>query len=259
MLLSVILLHMNWMRNQFEEIIDIEKIDNLSETELKNKIMQELNYHKYTTKKSNLNPSNSSLHNPAIDFYLSVCDWSEDGWVEKNTSEYDNHNLYFYPAEYIPSDEIINYLTNLNEILEIGAGNGYWTYVINENGGNCLATDVYPRKAKKNNFSYPVTNFSLNNSETVWTEVKEKSHECINQYPNSDILLCHPEGMPWTEEIIELMNENQKLILIASWFPGPDSTPLFFKKLVDNWTLLKQLQVYKFKHSHAQMYVFEKN
>lgn len=222
------------------------------------KLMKVLEYDKYIPDNTTLKPENNNYFNPALDYVLSNMKWCKKGWKSNNTLK---NFLSQYP-EYVPSNKAIEYLcSNTKDILEIGAGSGYWSYVINNNGGSCKPTDSNPKNILYSieTDSYPVTEISEDFSTTVWCEIEKGKHTIIPDYPNHDILFCHPEGLPWTEEVLELMNSSQQLILIAGWYPSPNATPFFFKKLIDNWKLKEKLPVHSSSSSHACMYVFQKN
>ncbi len=215
-----------------------------------------LKWNKYVSEEYNLNPNEYSLYNPAIDFCQKHSEWTGEGW--KTLANTENNILSQYP-EYIPSDECIKYLSSQDNILEIGAGNGYWSYIINKHGGNCYPTDISPTKPAEKNSSYPVTNIYDESHQTIWSNINKEEHKIIPEYLNHDILFCHPESLPWTEEVLDLMEPTQRLILVAGWYPSPNATPFFFKKLIDEWTLEKQLPIYRVNSSHASLYVFNKN
>jgi hypothetical protein len=220
------------------------------------KLKKVLEWNKYVPENVSLNTENNTYYNPALDDYIENLEWNQNGWESPS-----NNNLLSTYPEYIPSDESIKYLINNGDILEIGSGSGYWSHVINTNGGSCNPTDLHPKhKAYNINVdSYPVTEIDEEFPTTIWCDVEEGKHTIIPDYPNHNILFCHPEGLPWTEEVLDLMNPSQRLILIASWYPSPNATPFFFKKLIDNWTLEEQLPVYSCESAHTGMYIFRKN
>ncbi len=208
---------------------------------------------KYVNELDIKNPNNAEYYNPALKAFNNIT-WEVDGW---NGSEYVQSDLIRYYPEYIPSDKVIKCLISQENILEIGAGNGYWSHVINENGGNCISTDIKTPELDESD-SCPITKLRDSYTETIWDKPLESNHNIIQEYPNHDILFCHPEGLPWTEEVLDIMKPTQKLILVAGWYPSPNATPFFFKKLIDEWKLEKQLPIYRVHSAHAQLYIFNK-
>lgn len=251
---------MHYLDKQVDDLLKNESIDDITPNEKLDAIKSQLEWDKYVDTQLDLNPNNNPIYNPAIEKFKKEMDWTEQGW---DGTDIGFNILSNYP-EYVPSTESIKYLSKLDNILEIGAGNGYWSHVINENNGNCYPTDISP---KQNDYptigtdmdnQYPVTIDDDVFSEIIWTEVYQADHTIISDYPNHDILFCHPEGLRWTEEVLDLIKTEQKLILIASWYPGPDATPFFFKELIDNWSLEEIFPIHTYKCSHAKMYIFEK-
>lgn len=273
------------MKNRLEfleEIIE-EPLEDMDSTEKRKKIEKALKYERYTPSKRPPSPHTSEIYNPGVDAYMDHLNWTEDGWRPvENTEVLQNH------PEYLPTTEAIELLTEEEKIIEIGAGNGYWAHVINENGGSCTPTDVLPRDIDPSedldpgywkNVGDGSQNFSLNkprplqseNEEfpltiqhtddyavKVWEEVLLADHTCVTEYENASVLLCHPPGESWTEELLDLMSPTQKLFLVAEWYPGADATPKFFKKLIDSWTLKKTFPVYDWASMHTFGYVFVK-
>jgi len=243
---------------QIEEVVG-SSIDNLSKNEKERKIKSKLNTDKYKPKVNIKPDKNTTIYNPAIDGYYNYLKW-DNGWYLNEEDSFQNIDILQHYPEYVPSEDAIKYLSNKDSILEIGSGNGYWSHVINENGGKCISTDPNSYSEKYiHDGSYPVTkNIKTDSSVSIWEDVSVKDHTCIPEYPDSDILLCQPEGLPWTEEILDLIEPQQKLILIACWYPGPDATPFFFKELNSNWKLIDEFHIHNWQYTNAHGYVFEK-
>jgi hypothetical protein len=122
------------IQSQINNLLDDEVIENGTHKEKTKQIKNRLKWDIYVQDEADLNPQECSLYNPAIDKFLDNLHWKEDGW-EYNL---DTRFLMQYP-DYVPSDESIKYICNNDRpIVEIGAGNGYWSHVINKNGmGRC--------------------------------------------------------------------------------------------------------------------------
>lgn len=244
---------MNETKEQLESIYGGE---DLSHDEKLNKVKNTLNTDFYRPNKTVKPESIPEVYNPAIEIINTYFEWKENtGWIAE-----DDMNFAFnqFP-EYIPSNEIITELSSIGEILEIGAGGGYWGHVINMNGGECITTDLYPPKLDIPVDNYPVTQeldgFEI--STTIWSDIKKRKHTCISEFSGDYVMICHPEGLKWTEEILDLIKPTQKLILISEWYPGPDSTPFFFKELNEEWNLIKKYPVLNWDYSAACCYIFD--
>lgn len=212
-------------------------------------------------------------YNPAIDGYLETHNLTENGW--DNIGETDV--LRAFP-EYLPTDKLLEFLASIDSILEIGAGNGYWSHVINQNGGNCIPTDINPMDIDSSEiFPDPPENFHFHGMERpaiegcqdfpceigrdkgrkIWCEVKYASHDCVLDSNASCALLCHPVKFTWVEELLDYLVESgiDKFILISEWV-GVDATPYFYLRLDRNWKLLNTFPVIDWESMNVSAYVF---
>lgn len=223
-----------------------------------------------------LNLESRDNYNPAIDIYQNTHNW-DSGWCPvSRTAD-------TVVPEYVPTDSAIDLLTEL-ELIEIGAGGGYWSHVISENGGDCIPTDLNPRDVpnemlpdgywnkieevdfnfyfRDNNIPRPFDRCNSPPYETdhsgVWDKVFMANHLCVSSFSERDVFVCHPPVETWTEELLDLLVENQqKLVLVAEWFPGCDATPFFFHRLHHNWELEQTFPVYGWETHHVHGYVFK--
>lgn len=246
---------MDHLQEQHKSICG-EKFTSYDSTEKKlQEIKQALHTDFYRPEEHPSPLGDSKMYNPAVEIMDDYFTYSDEGWVAESELMW----ILSHVPEYIPSEDIITYLSSIDKILEIGAGNGYWSHVINMNGGNCIPTDLYPREINENIDNYPVTEGIVNSeSITIWSDVIKKKHTHIKEFSGDAVLICHPEGLEWTEEILEFIDKNQKLIVVAEWYPGPDSTPFFFKNLHENFTLLEKYSVLNWDYSDVCCYIFQK-
>lgn len=227
----------------------------LESDERREAIKQKLDYEKFKPEKPPKPPENPEFHNPAIQGYRdSGLNWSEHGW-----EPLDRTSAISTYQEYIPTDEAIRTLLNYNPLVEVGAGRGYISYIVNQNGGDCIPTDIHPKPIKE---EPPVEdNYEeLDYSETIWVDVQQQDAiEAVTEHDDRTVVMCHPSGdTRWAEETLDAISDTQKFIFIGSWFPGMDATPMFFKKLANNWKLLETFPLHNWKNATAHGYVFEK-
>lgn len=207
-------------------------------------------------------------HNPAIEDHCQHHDWDESGWSHDTGTT----ALTAYP-EYTPTDTAIDTIMRYDPIIEIGAGNGYWAYVLELAGCDIHPTDIRPEKGTakitftNNENADDLTRTELTgNTRNVdgdtryeirrekWTDVHSATHNTVST-DDRTVMLCHPPGDHWTEELLNHISQNQHLIYIGQWYPGSDATPYFFHELTD-WTLEETFPVYSWDTQHAHGYVF---
>lgn len=240
-----------------------------------------LQFDKFAPNESLDSPCNSTqaYTNPAIEAYCDALSWKDGGWRPIDETEV----LTAYP-EYVPTDSAIETILQYEPILEVGAGAGYWAFVLSEAGGDVLPTDMLPSDVEipdksfwdavgtgqNNHIELPRTGIhSVNNADyndelandkypnTPWSEVAIADHSIVQSHSNHTIMSCHPPAEEWTEDLLDFIDEQQKFIFIGEWYPGPDATPMFFKTLT-KWNLLETFPVYDWGSMHAHGYVFEK-
>jgi len=83
----------------------------------------------------------------------------------------------------IPSEEAIALLVRLGPLVEMGAGTGYWAWLIRQAGGDILAYDRYPPPDRRNRW---------HGGERQWTEVLPGGARRLSRHPDRTLLLCWP-------------------------------------------------------------------
>jgi len=243
------------------EFILSKHTEELSNAEKEEIIKKELKFEKYVSEQK-VNSTETDLYNPGVKHHLKYnLYWTQNGWNPLEKSDIQEH----YPS-YLPTDEAIETILNLEPIIEVGSGNGYWAHVIDKNGGDIVATDINPEQiTNENNIksydsTYPTSFKDSFCSYTIWSEVKQKEGtQAVTDNPQRNILLCHPSGLTrWSENILDNIT-TQKLIFVGEWFIGTDANPAFFKKLDKQFKLLQNFPVYDWPNHHARGYVFKRN
>jgi hypothetical protein len=77
----------------------------------------------------------------------------------------------------IPSPEALETIAQFSPLIEIGAGRGYWTWLLRVCGADVLAFDNWARPY----------------SDRVWTEVLQGTPRQIPKHPNRTLLMIWPE------------------------------------------------------------------
>ena len=231
------------MAEDFERILGHDYRDALSTDEQRSQLKEATDFDRFAP---NGTPDNATAntYNPAVNGYQEEgLQWGETGWGPID----DTSPLRKYP-EYVPTDEAIRTLVDIGPLLEVGAGNGYWTHTINENGGDCVATDLYPRDSTDDE------------ENTIWADVREyDAVDAIAEYPERVVFMCHPSGADrWSERVLDAISE-QTFVFVGEWFPGMDANPWFFVRLSRHWNLLDDFPVYNWESTHAHGYVFERS
>ena len=89
----------------------------------------------------------------------------------------------------IPSDEAIAALAGLSPIVEIGAGRGYWAYLLRKAGADVVAYDLYPR-------GHPEWWRPQPDDGAAWTEILRGGATATARHPDRTLLLVWPPMTP---------------------------------------------------------------
>lgn len=131
------------------------------------------------------------------------------GWTIRPDSSGDQRKRRDFLHSYawaIPNKEILTALTTRSPIIEIGAGNGYWTRCINENGGDSIAVDPGP-------------------TSPTWTTVHDDDHTIVTDHADRTLLLCWPAfSAEWPAETIQ-QYDGDTLVYIGEGRGGVTGSP----------------------------------
>ncbi|MBX3150404.1 hypothetical protein KF728_09670 [Candidatus Obscuribacterales bacterium] len=127
----------------------------------------------------------------------------------------------------------LDMLTSLSPLVELGAGNGYITWLLRQLGADIVALDAFPVEEGKNWFFN--TKFGLpTKSGKSWTSVAKGDARKLVPFSNRTLLLCWPP-------------KNSMAVDSLRYFEGPNlaliidrtccASKAFFIELQRNWNL----------------------
>lgn len=140
----------------------------------------------------------------------------------------------------IPNQEAIDYLVSLSPIVEMGAGTGYWAYLIKQAGGDIIAFDKQPY-------------YNLQ-ADYQWTEVLKgecsRLKSTLVKYPNRTLFLCWaPYNEPFAYRCLKSYKGNRLVVVGEDW-GGCTANDKFFKLLRKEWQVDKEIGIPHFWGIH---------
>jgi hypothetical protein len=125
-----------------------------------------------------------------------------------------------------------------NNIIEIGAGTGYWGYILNQMGIDITCFDICKCD--------------------IWHPVLEGGPEKVLKNPDKDLFLCWPpltSNMAY-ESLKNLIDNNQKrkLIYIGEGYGGCTATNIFFELLSKKCRYLDGMSLTDYPRINLQVY-----
>ena len=140
----------------------------------------------------------------------------------------------------IPNQEAIDYLVSLSPIVEMGAGTGYWAYLIKQSGGDIIAFDKQP--------------YNNPQAENQWTEVLQgectRYKSTVVQYPDRTLFLCWaPYNKPFAYRCLKSY-KGTKLVVVGEGQGGCTANDKFFRLLHKEWKVNKEIEIPQYSGIH---------
>jgi hypothetical protein len=134
----------------------------------------------------------------------------------------------------IPDDTALNLLAVRAPIIEIGAGTGYWAYLLRQRGVDVLAFDAVPPRTDAHANTFHRNDLAVG---TIWTEVVTGGPEQAAAHPDRTLFLCWPPpGDPMAADALAVYH-GQCVIFIGEWNPKTAADEAFFAALEESWEL----------------------
>jgi hypothetical protein len=139
----------------------------------------------------------------------------------------------------VPNDEAIFAIAELKmPVVEIGAGTGYWAWMLRQAGVEVEAFDKVPD---------PDMNEWMDGDS--WTEVKRGTSIVLKDFAQHALMLCWP---PYEDPMaLDCLHEYQgdTIIFIGEWSGGCCATDAFFKEL-ETWMTERDVDIPKWPGMH---------
>jgi hypothetical protein len=134
----------------------------------------------------------------------------------------------------IPSDRAIAELARLSPLVEIGAGRGYWAYLLRQAGADVLAFDTYPPQYRDCGWWQPEDG-------EPWTEILRGGPERTARYPERTLFLCWP---PYSSDMAARAlraYRGRTLAYVGEGAGGCTGDRAFHRQLARQWRLVKAI------------------
>lgn len=169
-----------------------------------------------------------------------------------------------YPSEYfdmrprlthqyawaVPNQKAIAVLKEHGPILEVGAGTGYWAYLLRKAGVNLVAYDIEPVPSHNNLWQF--------RADHGWTNVLAGDETCVRKYPYSTLFLCWPPGDdPFAYNALKNF-QGKWFIYIGESNSGLTGSREFNELLKKDWLLDEKVDIPQWPGVYDSMYVFRR-
>ena len=154
----------------------------------------------------------------------------------------------------IPNIEAINTIKKYSPygVTEIGAGLGYWTYLLNQNGIPTIGVDQCPPGSNKY-----FTDSQKSQPGNFWTDIIVKDAEDYLQYDESNKTLL----MIWPDKYVDkalAAYKGETIIMIGEGYEGCTDTGGLFNQELQKWAIVEKIYIPTFYGINDFLTVFKK-
>lgn len=144
--------------------------------------------------------------------------------------------------------ETLELICSLSPLVELGAGNGYLAWLLQQKGADVLAFDAFPVEEGRNWFFHTKFGFPAKGARS-WSPVKKGSAEDLTAFPDRTLVLCWPPKNRMALDGLRYFPGN-RLILISE--KSCCASKEFFKELELNWELAHRSRTGSWLFCHAE-------
>ncbi len=204
----------------------------------------------------------NGLRTPLLEAY-ELYDPGRDRWglPLATGNEHDLYNgilarewLTYYCAWAVPTTRAIQAIADLDmPVVEIGAGTGYWAWLLQQVGVSVVAFDKYLEG------HYQDTGDPCQTNDDHWVEVQEGTHTVLyDAYQDHALMLCWP---PYANEMASdclRAYEGDTLIYIGEGHGGCTGNDDFHLDLDMGWTRVAGVALPKWPGLHDDMNIYRR-
>jgi hypothetical protein len=121
----------------------------------------------------------------------------------------------------VPNEEALATIAKYGPIVEIGAGTGYWAYLLRKRGVRVRAFDIHPPPLHANHY-HP--------DQKLWSQVLKGSWDKAAEYPDHALFLCWPPYATHMADHALAVYRGDTVIYIGEW-DGCTANGAFHKRL----------------------------
>ena len=149
-------------------------------------------------------------------------------------------------AHAVPTKEALDTIAQYSPIIEIGAGTGYWAYLLEKQGATALPFDLHPPKYGRNNYH-----------EHWWMHVRTGGPGEVKRYPKHTLFLCWPPPDDTMAHHALQCYAGEIVIYIGEW-TGACANEAFFVLLEKEFEQIKIVNIPQWDGMHDYMTVWKR-
>jgi hypothetical protein len=146
----------------------------------------------------------------------------------------------------VPNQEAIDEICKYSPIIEVGAGTGYWAFLVSKNGGDIIASDISEIGRNKYKFS------------AQYYEIIKEDHTIAAKYPDRALLLVWPPyNKPMAYDAL-MAYQGDIVIYIGEDYGGCCADDKFHQELMNNWEIVNDISIPQWSGIHDYLTVYKR-
>jgi hypothetical protein len=147
-----------------------------------------------------------------------------------------------------PTAEAIALLLDHAPLVEMGAGTGYWAWLVRQAGGDILAFDRYPPPDPRNRWHA---------GEKQWTEVRPGGARLLARHPGRTLFLCWPpQDEPMAVQCLEVFRGD--VVVYVGEAPRAEDEPTGSGDPFVGWEPVETLDLPQWESVHDRLFVLRR-
>jgi len=132
----------------------------------------------------------------------------------------------------VPNEAALSTLARYAPLVELGAGNGYWAYLLRQRGVDCVAYDTAPPDRADNPHRF---------ARRTWTTIEQGDVQALAAHADRALLLCWPGYRdPSAAQALEVCRW-RTVLYIGEPPGGHTADEAFHARLAEAWELVEEV------------------
>jgi hypothetical protein len=149
----------------------------------------------------------------------------------------------------VPNRAALEAIARYAPIVELGAGTGYWAYLLRNRGVDIVAYDAAPPGQAPNAYKF---------EPRAWTQVVLGGVEVLDQYANRTLFLCWPGYQDTFADAALARFTGHVLIYVGEQAGGHTANDAFFDRLGRDWAAGEQVAIPQWSGAHDCLSIFHR-
>lgn len=141
----------------------------------------------------------------------------------------------------IPSDEALHCIAEHGPIVELGAGSGYWAYLLGQLGIDVVALDRY-----------------VNSKHKHWVDVQRGGAKALRRHSGRTLFLCWPPYDTNMADNALRIYRGSTLAYIGEGHGGCTGNDLFYNRLDRYWEEIESVAIPQWPMVHDTLSVYQR-